>query len=168
MDVSPLFNPGIYKITCLKNEKIYIGESTNVLSRLGRHSDNLENNRHDCLDLQKDFNKYGKQGFLFELLEFGPELQLELTRKRKENQYINEIKTHLRYNKEQNKSWNFYSREVCIKGKIFQSLRDGFIPESRTNIARKCKDLNNLDYQFLEKTSYKRIYKKNSIFTLSL
>lgn len=80
MDVSPLFNPGIYKITCLKNEKIYIGESTNVLSRLGRHSDNLENNRHDCLDLQKDFNKYGKQ--VFELLEFGPELQLELTRKR--------------------------------------------------------------------------------------
>ena len=33
----------------------------NILSRLGRHSDELLNNKHDCLELQKDFNKYGKQ-----------------------------------------------------------------------------------------------------------
>ena len=68
MDISDLFNPGLYKITCLKNNKIYIGQSSNVLSRLGRHSDNLENNRHDCIELQKDFNKFGKKFFKFENL----------------------------------------------------------------------------------------------------
>ena len=50
MDVSILFNPGLYKITCLKNNKIDIGQSSNVLSRLGRHVDNLKNNRHDCFE----------------------------------------------------------------------------------------------------------------------
>ena len=28
-----LFNPGLYKIPCLKNNKIYIGESSNVSNR---------------------------------------------------------------------------------------------------------------------------------------
>lgn len=60
MDISNLFNPGLYKITCLKNNKIYIGQSSNVLSRLGRHVDNLEKDRHDCLELQNDFNEYGR------------------------------------------------------------------------------------------------------------
>ena len=69
MDISYLFNPGLYTITCLKNNKIYNGQSSNVLSRLGRHADNLENNRHDCLELQKDFNKFGKIFFKFESLE---------------------------------------------------------------------------------------------------
>lgn len=68
MEISYLFNPGLYKITCLKNNKIYIGQSSNILSRLGRHVDNLENTRHDCIELQKDFNQFGKQFFKFESL----------------------------------------------------------------------------------------------------
>nr|YP_009184857.1 putative GIY-YIG homing endonuclease [Jenufa minuta]ALO63010.1 putative GIY-YIG homing endonuclease [Jenufa minuta] len=69
MDISSLFNPGLYKITCLKNNKIYIGISLNVLSRLGRHTDNLEKNRHDCFELQQDFNQFGKKSFTFEAIE---------------------------------------------------------------------------------------------------
>ena len=84
MDISDLFNSGLYKITCLKNNKIYIGQSSNVLSRLGRHADNLENNRHDCLELQKDFNKFGKRFFKFESLEIGEKYVNENLRKKKE------------------------------------------------------------------------------------
>ena len=65
MDVSNFFNPGLYKITCLTNQKIYIGESENVLSRLGRHVESLEKKRHDCVELQTDFNLYGKKYFKF-------------------------------------------------------------------------------------------------------
>lgn len=45
MDV--LFNPGIYKITCstLKNNKVYIGQSNNLLVRLGRHAEKLQVSR---------------------------------------------------------------------------------------------------------------------------
>ena len=92
MDISKLFNPGLYKITCLKNKKSYIGQSSNVLNRLGRHCDALENNRHDCTELQKDFNKYGKSAFIFESLEIGDQYFNEILRKTKENQYIKQFK----------------------------------------------------------------------------
>lgn len=83
MDISILFNPGLYKIICLKNNKIYLGQSGNLISRLGRHCDNLENNRHDCCELQNDFNKYGKQHFIFLALEQNLNYKNETFRKRK-------------------------------------------------------------------------------------
>lgn len=165
MDVSSLFNAGIYEIVCLKNNKVYIGESTNVLSRLGRYSDNLEKNRHDCFDLQQDFNKYSKPDFVFKVLELKTDFQVEAKRKMAEIEFIKKIKPRFRYNKEKNQTWNFYSQKVLIKGISYQSLRKAAmsLKESRTNLMRKIKDLKNLDYQLLKTTCYKRIYKKRFI-----
>lgn len=165
MDISSLFNPGVYKIVCLKNNKVYIGESANVLSRLGRHSDNLVNNRHDCFELQNDFNKYTKKNFAFLVLDLGAELKVEAKRKQREKKYIKEIKPAFRYNKKKNKTWNFYSQKVLIKGTIYESLRNAAIclNESRTNLMRKIKNENNIDYQLLEKICYKSFSKKPSI-----
>ena len=42
MDVSFLFQAGLYKITCSKNGKIYIGQSENVLGLLGTHVISLD------------------------------------------------------------------------------------------------------------------------------
>lgn len=163
MDVSNLFNPGLYQITCLKNNKLYIGQSTNVLSRLGRHVDNLENNRHDCLELQNDFNTYGKKFFKFESLEIDDKYVNEKLRKNKENEYIKNTKDS--YNSKDNYNWNFYSQKIKINDIIYDSLRQAALirNESRTNITRNCKNKNNLDYSFLEKTDYDIIYKKKSI-----
>lgn len=154
MDISNLFNPGIYKITCLKNNKIYIGQSSNILSRLDKHVDNLENNRHDCFQLQKDFNNFGKQYFKFETLKFGIKYNDENFRKEQE---ILLIKTILKEN-----SYNIVditnsssARSVLIKGKIYNSLNKAAIQlnESRTNLVRKCLNKNNLDYKFIKQTS---------------
>lgn len=71
MDITHLFAPGIYKITCLKNKKIYIGESQNLLTRIGRHCELLSDGRNECLSLQDDFNNYGKDQFIFEVLAHG-------------------------------------------------------------------------------------------------
>jgi hypothetical protein len=60
MEVSALFQPGLYKITCLKNSKVSIGQFENILGRLGRHTESLEKKRHDCSELQNDFNLYKK------------------------------------------------------------------------------------------------------------
>nr|YP_636225.1 putative site-specific DNA endonuclease [Tupiella akineta]AAV80647.1 putative site-specific DNA endonuclease [Tupiella akineta] len=158
MDVSSVFTAGIYGIRCLKNNKFYIGELANLLSRLGRHSDDLQNNRHDCFELQQDFNKYSKTDFVFKVLEFGSEFQIKKKRKISENEYIIKIKPLFRYNKPKNQSWNFYSQKVLIKGTVYQSLREAAIglKESRTNLMRKLGDLKNLDYQLLETTGYKK------------
>lgn len=57
MNFSELFNPALYKITCTVNQKQYIGESSNLFNRFGRHTDTLEKNRNDCVEMQRDFNK---------------------------------------------------------------------------------------------------------------
>lgn len=154
MDVSSLFNPGLYKITCLENNKIYIGQSSTVLSRLGRHVDNLEKGRqplHDCLDLQQDFNKFGKEHFVFEALETNSNFNNEDLRKEKETLLINQIPENFRYNK--NSFTNSYgTRAIKVNNEVYSSLTNAAnrLNESRTHLVRKCLNPNIKNYVFVE------------------
>lgn len=60
---------GIYKITCIKNGKVYIGQAINLESRITNHKCRLKNNYHDNLHLQRAWNKYGSENFKFEIIE---------------------------------------------------------------------------------------------------
>lgn len=60
---------GIYKIYCTINKKSYIGSSNNVRKRMKEHYNNLNKNKHYNKNLQKAYNKYGSESFLFEILE---------------------------------------------------------------------------------------------------
>lgn len=59
----------IYKITCLINNKIYIGQTLNYVSRICHHKSKLKRNCNDNKYLQEDYNKYGLNNFTFEILE---------------------------------------------------------------------------------------------------
>ena len=59
---------GIYKLTCSKNNKCYIGQSVDIKGRLWKHKYKLENNDHQQL-LLNDYNKYGWESFNAEILE---------------------------------------------------------------------------------------------------
>jgi group I intron endonuclease len=59
---------GIYKITCVNNNKVYIGSSSNIKTRWSRHKSNLKNNRSNP-NLQNSYNKYGLNSLKFELIE---------------------------------------------------------------------------------------------------
>ena len=65
---SLIINPVIYNIKCKINDKIYIGKTQNHLSRLGMHISELLKGTHHCKLLQKDFNLYGIDNFIFEIL----------------------------------------------------------------------------------------------------
>ena len=78
---------GIYKIECLINDKIYIG-SGDVQARLTWHKSHLKNNTHYKKDMQDDFNLYGIENFLFEVIEYIEEDKLSEL----ENTYINKFK----------------------------------------------------------------------------
>lgn len=65
-----MYNSGIYKITNLINKKIYIGSAINFKSRKQNHFNKLKNNNHDNIYLQRAYNKYGKDNFKFEIIEF--------------------------------------------------------------------------------------------------
>lgn len=58
---------GVYKIEC--NNKIYIGSSVNILNRWTNHKSNLKNNKHPNAYLQNLYNKYGKDKFIYSIIE---------------------------------------------------------------------------------------------------
>lgn len=60
---------GIYIIKNLKNNKCYIGQSSNIYARWYNHKYCLRNNRHSNEHLQNAWNKYGENNFNFEILE---------------------------------------------------------------------------------------------------
>lgn len=60
---------GIYKITCLSSNKYYIGSSINVVRRFQSHMRDLKANRHINPILQNTYLKYGRESFLYEVIE---------------------------------------------------------------------------------------------------
>lgn len=59
---------GIYKITCLIDGKVYIGQSINLKQRLQQHKSQLKKNKHFNYHLQCAYNKYGADNFIFEVI----------------------------------------------------------------------------------------------------
>lgn len=60
---------GIYLIRNTINNKVYIGSSKRIYSRISWHLNALNNNYHHNNHLQKSWNKYGKNNFKVEILE---------------------------------------------------------------------------------------------------
>ncbi len=60
---------GIYQIRNLVNGKVYVGSAVDIRHRRNCHFSDLRKNIH-CNDyLQKSFNKYGEDKFIFEIIE---------------------------------------------------------------------------------------------------
>ena len=60
---------GIYKITCISNNRIYIGSAQNIQIRWNKHLNDLKNKKHINIHLQRAYDKYGINDFLFEIIE---------------------------------------------------------------------------------------------------
>lgn len=60
---------GIYSITNSINGKRYIGQSNDILKRWRNHISKLNNGKHKNSHLQRAWLKYGKDNFVFEILE---------------------------------------------------------------------------------------------------
>jgi len=59
---------GIYQIRNILDNKVYIGSAKILKSRWTTHLWQLENNKHHNIHLQRAYNKYGKENFIFEIL----------------------------------------------------------------------------------------------------
>jgi group I intron endonuclease len=60
----------IYKILNIKENKCYIGQTSKQLGkRLYKHLLMLRNNRHDNIFLQRAWNKYGEESFVYSILD---------------------------------------------------------------------------------------------------
>lgn len=60
---------GVYTITNLIDNKIYVGKAKNIRMRNQSHFCSLRKNKHGNQHLQSAYNKYGEKNFVFEILE---------------------------------------------------------------------------------------------------
>jgi len=86
---------GIYKITNKQNGKIYIGSSLNIYQRFYMHRSNLSSGNHHSSHLQRAWDKYGKESFIFEIIEEVPDKNVLLE---KEQYYMDTTKSYEREN----------------------------------------------------------------------
>ena len=75
-------------ILCLANDYRYIGETSDVSSRLAGHRRDLRRRAHTNENLRNDFNLYGEPQFRFTVLYIGKEWSDKNTRVETESQLI--------------------------------------------------------------------------------
>jgi len=59
---------GVYQIRHLGSEKTYVGSSKTLGARFSVHRHSLKTNKHPNIKLQRAWNKYGADAFVFEVL----------------------------------------------------------------------------------------------------
>jgi hypothetical protein len=154
----PYTFPGLYRITCLETNKVYIGESENILSRLRLHMNHLNSNQHDCTSIQVDYNTFGVDKFTFHVLFFGPEWKDAQKRKKKETEIISFYSPDSLYNihRDSPKVVSKNYRISCeIYGKKYNSICEASsaLQISETVIRQKLKN-NHPGFKILEKVTH--------------
>lgn len=110
-------NYGVYKITCNKNNKVYIGETMDFNRRWNEHKSQLKSNKHDNFKLQNDYNKYGEDSFVYEKLQM-PDYIHEISKKMKIKIYLLFVED--KFIKEYNEITEVYNIENTL-----QDILDG-------------------------------------------
>jgi len=59
---------GVFQIKNIKNNKVLIDYSIDMESKWNRHKMELKFGKHRNIDFQKDWNEYGEENFIFEVL----------------------------------------------------------------------------------------------------
>lgn len=94
----------IYQIVNTKTQQTYLGQTSVGSLRFRTHKTKLRHQKHYVSSLQEDWNKYGEDAFVFEIIEELPcDTPRDLLLKKEDNyikQYLNEGKSL--YNKELN------------------------------------------------------------------
>jgi group I intron endonuclease len=101
--------PGIYLISCLVNQKTYIGQTKSIKKRIAQHQNNLKKGNHPNQHLQNAYNKYGVDFFVFRPIEYLEDSTLEQLTER-EQYWIDFFDS-------MNKEKGFNQKEAGLTGK---------------------------------------------------
>jgi hypothetical protein len=82
---------GVYRIKNLVNDKIYVGSAINLAQRKSQHFHNLQNGKSHNSHLQNSYDLYGKDNFIFEIIEYTNDNEYMLER---ENYWIDLLKAN--------------------------------------------------------------------------
>lgn len=129
-------NCGIYKITNTINNKVYVGSSINLKGREYKHFWMLKKGFHDNHYLQNSFDKYGKENFIFEIIDFCEHKEL-ISRENELIKFYGANNLDKGYNLALVNEFrkNTYNDEVKIKlSKYFLNKNGNILKYSLTNI----------------------------------
>jgi group I intron endonuclease len=70
---------GVYYIRCIVNNYYYIGSSNDIDKRITQHKCLLRTNKHICKQLQDDYNKHGKESFVFDVIKLCDSINIKET-----------------------------------------------------------------------------------------
>lgn len=106
---------GIYKITNMINNYVYIGQTRDFKRRWLQHIKTLKTNCNSNRLLQEDYNKYGVNKFRFEVLEYCDNSKLRLIKEQEYIEYYRKI-TNIYNLQNVDNIWNSsYQKEQIIK-----------------------------------------------------
>ncbi len=124
---------GIYTITCIINGKIYVGYSNDIEKRFKEHRRELNNDIHTNDRLQKAWNKYGIDNFIFEVLE---EYEAEFLSSM-ENWWCNMLNSHNRNIGYNIQSTNPYGKFSCSEETLEKIRKVKSTPEYKSKMSLK-------------------------------
>ncbi len=61
---------GVYRITNIRTGRAYVGSAVNISKRLAWHFNELKRGTHHCGHLQNSYNKWGKDAFDCDVIEY--------------------------------------------------------------------------------------------------
>jgi len=144
---------GIYSITNLKNDKVYIGSTKNFERRYYYHLNDLKNNKHFNIHLQRAYNIDGEKFFIYNLVEECEDVELI----KKEEYYIEKFNScdekfgyNINSKADRPPSWFGKKHSDETKEKMSISQKDKFISDyvkqraSETHKGKKISDENKL------------------------
>lgn len=123
---------GIYCIENTTTGKKYIGQSNNIQSRWSKHKSELKNNKHHNDYLQKAWNKYGQNDFIFYVLEYCEIARLD----EREIHYINLYDTLNRDNGYNLTSGGQFKKQYSddTRNKLSNSIKKSYEDPNRREI----------------------------------
>ena len=122
---------GIYRIKNKVNNKSYVGSSVNMIRRFSKHRSNLNKDQHENNYLQKEWNKFGKDNFEFEMLCIIKENKREILKElllQKEEEIIELLKS--------NRTENGYNLQVVKKEKKEKRNNKGITESFRKQLSK--------------------------------
>lgn len=125
-------NKGVYIIINVVNKKVYVGSTTTSFSkRFYDHKRKLRNGTHNNEHLQKSWDKYGENSFVFKILEA---IDDNVTIRKKEKYYINFYNAcNRKYGYNINSETEFHYIEQSTKEKLSTYMKKAWKEGRYTN-----------------------------------